>query len=417
MANHEAVAALPVSGDADKAALRALLTRRFAYCLTASESATSLVAADPATGVVPLYLIQNSTMFAYDSTDGTTAHDGVTCLVSSDGKRFKSGTIASPYSVLDKDTTAQPASPAVGDRYLVPTAATGTDWAGKDGKIAIYTAAGWRFAISPIGRFLYVEDETAFYHRNAAGTWTAGVGSIALGANSVNISNVLGANASFVIKVENQTTNAPPASPVAPVAYIIGPSPTGAWSGHAGKLAICLVNGAFTIIAPATGDVVFDKALAAPYQFNGTTWVSSLGAWLRFTASSLVTSGSTSTGGSGPGSYSATVAPTTATAYVLDSGTALTYTALKTAATLRIKYRATIFANANVMIALYKDSDAAALDWSYSGNLTTSNSGFVSFIVSAADTSSHTYKIRIQKLDTGADPAINRRQLTIEESA
>lgn len=177
-----------------------------------------------------------------------------------------------PNSVLTRSVTAQPVSPASGDRYLIPTAATGTDWAGKDGRVGIYKGSRWFFAIIPVGRLLYVEDETAFYHRSVLGVWTAGVGSIAIGANSIPITALIGANASFVIKVENQTTNAPPASPVAPTAYIIGSSPTGAWAGHAGDLAICLTAGSFTIIDPVAGDVVYDKALAKTVTFTGTAW-------------------------------------------------------------------------------------------------------------------------------------------------
>ncbi len=287
---HEAVAALPVLTSADKALIRALVTRRYAYALTSGESATDFVAVDPDAGTIPLYLIQNNILFQYDSTDTTTAHDGVTCLVTSDGKRYKSDTITYPWSVDDKDRTAQPVSPApsVGDRYIIPTAATGTDWAGQDGKIGIYTAAGWRFATVPIGRFVYVEDETAFYHRNASGVWTAGVGSLAYGAASIPITAVIGATASFIVKVENQTTNTPPASPVAPVAYIIGSAPTGAWAGNVAKLAICLVSGTFTIITPAEGDEVYDKAQDKNFRWNGSSWISASGAFtiniLRFTA-------------------------------------------------------------------------------------------------------------------------------------
>lgn len=282
--NHEAVAALPVSTGADKALIRAMATRRFAYGLAASESATDWIAADPATGVVPLYALQNNILFQYDAADSTTAHDGVTCLVSNDGKRFKSETIAPPYSVATQGTTAQPASPAVGDAYLIPTAATGTDWAGKDAQVGIYTAAGWRFAVVPIGRFLYVKDETAFYHRNTSGVWTAGVGSLVLAANSVPITSVIGANASFVVKVENQTTNAPPASPTVPTAYIVGPSPTGSWSGHTGKLAICNVAGTFTIVTPAAGDQVYDKTEEVFFKFNGTDWIPATNAVTRSNA-------------------------------------------------------------------------------------------------------------------------------------
>ncbi|MGJ5032364.1 DUF2793 domain-containing protein [Bradyrhizobium sp. HKCCYLS2038] len=275
--NHEAVAALPSGANADAALIRAMCERRFAYVLDTGEDSRNFVAVDPSSGVVPLYLIQSGNLFQYDSADSTTTHDGVTCLVSSDGKRYKTNAIAAPYAVLSRTVTAQPSSPTSGDSYIVPTAATGAAWAGQDGKIAIYTARGWQFAISPIGREIYVRDVDTYYHRNASGTWTAGVGAVALQTGSVTLPNVLGATASFVIKVENQTTNAPPVSPSTPTAYIIGPSPTGSWSGNAGKLAICLTAGSFTIIAPATGDQVYDKARGAVFQFNGTAWTATNG--------------------------------------------------------------------------------------------------------------------------------------------
>src|SRR5690242_8777489 len=111
MANHEAVAAWPVSGNVSKALARALAVRRYAYCLTDDESAADLVAVDPDAGTIPLYLIQNGTLYEYDSTDSTTAA-GATCLVTSDSKRYKSGSVPYPWSVLDKDLTAPPALPS-----------------------------------------------------------------------------------------------------------------------------------------------------------------------------------------------------------------------------------------------------------------------------------------------------------------
>jgi hypothetical protein len=360
-------------------------------------------------------LIQNNIMFAYDSTDSTTVHDGVTCLVSSEGKRFKAATLTPPYSVLTKGTVAQPGSPTVGDAYLIPTAATGASWAGKDTQIGIYTAAGWRFAVSPIGRFLYVKDETAFYHRNASGTWTAGVGSIVLGANAVNLTNVLGANASFMIKVENQTTNTPPGSPTAPTAYIIGSSPTGAWSGNAGKLAICLVNGAFTIITPATGDEVYDKAQSNNYRFNGTSWVSSIGAWRNFTATGTKAQTSTITGS---GNYSwSTTAPTTSTGRVLlDSRTIAAQSATST---LRIEFCCGLFSNVNDTgtIAIFKDAVASAILWAPIGVSNVQVAGFSrTWSYVPGDTSSHTYRaVFVQP--QGATYFVEDTYLSIEESS
>jgi hypothetical protein len=100
--NHEAVAALPVLTLADKAAIRAMSTRRFVYVLTAAESSLNFVAVDPDTGVIPQVLFQGGSLFAYDSADSTTTHDGITCLVSSDGKRFKTTDFAAFISLLTK---------------------------------------------------------------------------------------------------------------------------------------------------------------------------------------------------------------------------------------------------------------------------------------------------------------------------
>ncbi|NKC48497.1 DUF2793 domain-containing protein [Ochrobactrum anthropi ATCC 49188] len=44
--------------------------------------------------------------------------------------------------VISMTLTAPPASPSVGDLYLIPIGATGA-WSGQSGKIAEYTSAGW----------------------------------------------------------------------------------------------------------------------------------------------------------------------------------------------------------------------------------------------------------------------------------
>ena len=45
-------------------------------------------------------------------------------------------------SVLDRDLTAPPGSPADGDRYIVGSGATG-DWAGWDLNVALFTDGAW----------------------------------------------------------------------------------------------------------------------------------------------------------------------------------------------------------------------------------------------------------------------------------
>jgi len=64
-------------------------------------------------------------------------------------------------SVLSMSITAPPASPNVGDAYLVPTGATGS-WAGQSGKIAEYAAAGWGLITPPDGHGISLPDGRVF---------------------------------------------------------------------------------------------------------------------------------------------------------------------------------------------------------------------------------------------------------------
>jgi hypothetical protein len=72
--------------------------------------------------------------------------------------------------VLDKDLTAPPGSPTLGDRYIVGASATG-DWATHDEKIAEYNGSGWDFSVPSEGFACWVEDEDLFYVYNNANDW------------------------------------------------------------------------------------------------------------------------------------------------------------------------------------------------------------------------------------------------------
>lgn len=61
--------------------------------------------------------------------------------------------------VKSRTTTAQPGSPAAGDTYILPTSATGTNWAGNDGKIAHYYGGSWKFWTAVEGARVWVNDE------------------------------------------------------------------------------------------------------------------------------------------------------------------------------------------------------------------------------------------------------------------
>jgi len=61
-------------------------------------------------------------------------------------------------SVLDRDLTAPPGSPADGDRYIPASGATG-DWSGKDLNIAAWQDGAWAFLAPREGWLCWVADE------------------------------------------------------------------------------------------------------------------------------------------------------------------------------------------------------------------------------------------------------------------
>lgn len=415
--NHAAIAALPSSGALNRVLLRNLLTARMPYVLADADIPTDLVAVDPDTGAAIIDIFYLGRLFHYDATDTTTANDGVTCLVSADGRRYKlaTGTDVVTYAVLSASLSAPPASPAVGDAYLVAAGATGA-WAGKSNYVAVRTVRGWEFVLFGIGRLLYVEDVDTYFRKNAAGVWTAGLGNSALGAGSVTLQNVLGAAASFVIKVENQTTNAPPTSPTAPTAYVVGPSPTGAWAGQSGKLAICLVAGSFAIISPLAGDTVYDKALQLPYTFNGTAWQPQFGGMIGAKIAGITPSGSFS-GAGGSGNYSSGPV-TTAYANEGDDNRTLTYAAKAAGNVLVFHYTFEAINGAitgNWLAALFRDSEVTAVDSRWMGVKNGSINEAVQMACTAADAASHVYKVRIVNGGGTGMAAKSSRMFRVEE--
>lgn len=274
-ANHAVVAALPISAPANSTLLRNLLVQRMAYAVDGAAEAADLVAVDPVTGGTIPIIVCLGRNYLYDPADTTTGHDGVTCLVTSDGKRYKlaAGSDVLCYSVLDR-TNTPPGSPALGGAYLITAAPTG-DWAGHPDEIGVFTAHDWEFITPEIGRMIYVEDEDGYYRKKPDGTVSNGFGANALSSSSVLPSHMLGGGGRVVWPIENQTTNTPPAVADG-VAYIVGPVPTGVWAGHAGKIAHG-ESGQWIIYPPSEGWIAYDKALDALYKYTGAAWASQTG--------------------------------------------------------------------------------------------------------------------------------------------
>lgn len=76
-------------------------------------------------------------------------------------------------SVKDRNLTDPPASPSNGDRYIIPSGATGA-WAGKTDQIAARVAGVWEFYAPKVGWLVYVEDEQVLSAYKATG-WSPGI--------------------------------------------------------------------------------------------------------------------------------------------------------------------------------------------------------------------------------------------------
>lgn len=266
MADSDFVAALIDPDRASRSALLEALEERGAYVIGEDEDSQDLNAGNIQT------IIYKGVIFWFDPADAVTAHDGVTTLVTAEGRRYKAdqinGALVRIYSVLDKDLTSPPGSPDEGDAYIVGAAATG-DWATEDENIATWTARGWVFSIPNVWDLALVVDEAQFYHYDDGGDWVSGFPALTIADASISMRKLkyfrLG------VSVENQSTNAPPGAPADGVAYIVGGAPSGAWVGHSLKVAIWEVS-EWVFYTPYEGARVYDKALNALYTHNGATW-------------------------------------------------------------------------------------------------------------------------------------------------
>ena len=70
---------------------------------------------------------------------------------------------------------------------------------------------------------------------------------------------------------KSRTTATPPGSPATGDVYIVGASPTGAWSGQAN--AIAYYNGGWNFIAPLEGAAFWVHDESATYTYNGSAWI------------------------------------------------------------------------------------------------------------------------------------------------
>lgn len=73
------------------------------------------------------------------------------------------------------------------------------------------------------------------------------------------------------LTVKDRTLTAPPGSPAEGDRHIVGASPTGAWAGHAGRIAAFL-SGGWVIVPPRRGFVALDESDNRLLVHDGAAW-------------------------------------------------------------------------------------------------------------------------------------------------
>jgi hypothetical protein len=86
---------------------------------------------------------------------------------------LRMGRVGMHLSVLDRNLTSPPATPADGDTYIVGAAATG-DWAAQDDEVAVWDGAAWVFYAPRVGWVAYIEDEEVLSAYKSGG-WSTGI--------------------------------------------------------------------------------------------------------------------------------------------------------------------------------------------------------------------------------------------------
>jgi hypothetical protein len=417
------------------ALLESALIKRVIYVFAEGENPADFVALED--GVVPLALSLADTrsIFWLDPDDASSVHDGVAVIVTSDGKRYHATDFQYPNSVK---AVAQntPGTTTLGFAYHVGAAPTGA-WSSHAGAIAIYTSRGWVYLTPRKGQIFLNEADDLYYAKNDASVFA--VVPFTPGATTIRDTHIIGGARRYI--VENQTTNTaatPPTGLGAANGYywIVGPSPTGPWSGQAGKIATTYDDVSWTFITAKEGDEAYDKALNANFIYNGG-WISGAGAYIKRKSATDTASASLSAAGSGDYTYSATTAPTSAQLRRVETLEIDDFAANASSALIEVEYSAdlsltpgdtNVSDNFTIYAALFLDSETNARDWCVATRelLGTTHAAVVraplqaKFIIAAPDASAHDYKIMFYiALDNMLVTtfAVSRRRLIVREAA
>lgn len=373
---------------------------------------TALDANDVPLTALPWEVRLNGIAFIHDPEDEATEHDpsGLTCLVSFDGKRFKSALALSVFVNVLSIEDDLPEDAELGDKFLVSPAPDG-DFAGEANNFCLVTSVGPVFVAPGIGQNTYVRalPDRGEYQWEETGAWVK-KGSVSDGGvTPLKMKWPWGAVAL------SETATPPVGTPAAGLLYVVAPNGTGAFDDHDTQIAEADGAGGFGFHLPYNGAEIFDDAVGIKKRFESATglWLPATGSWVGVTGPIYTASGSTSAGGSATVyTYSDTVPPATSLAYRKDDAT-ITHRAKRANALLRLTYSAK-FATDLGTVALYRNEETDAIGWYFAAPAT--HQQFFEFLFPAINAAENTYHIRWHAL-VGTAVAATRRTIMIEEGA
>lgn len=282
----ELTAAFDAEGGTDPDELREELVKSIISPIPSDTSVIGgVLQVDPVdseTGAIRQGYAYADGIFLLDATDTETAHDGITCIVLIGGYRYK---VQGEIRIKAVEQVGIDEEPELTDSDYRKSYIDLTGVIGDANSIQTWTSRGWRQTDPDYGPPIYVKAATEGYpaksyvHWDEGDGWVRGVGQGSILDETVPLSALI-----WDGRVENQTTDEPPATWSKGVAYIAGPGADGdPWT--AGKLYIAesdgvLANGdTFTEYTPYDGLEAHDKDLKTRVR-----WVAAASAWQAATS-------------------------------------------------------------------------------------------------------------------------------------
>lgn len=202
-------------------------------------------------------------------------------------------------SVIDRDLTTPPGSPADGDTYIPAATATG-DWTGAENKVVYWDAqpAEWKIVTPFSGWRAYIQDETVWIYWDGA-TWQThtaisitgraygdalldkSINRVQVSGPGVASADMGGSEATYVIRggiipILDMSLTAPPGSPAVDDMYIPAATATGAWAGQENKIARWYddtVNSGWEFFTPLTHMRIRDVKRGWDMDWDGSAWI------------------------------------------------------------------------------------------------------------------------------------------------